>query len=227
MDRLGMETIETVEAWVADLRRQGRSRKYVRNVRCMMLRMVEGCNWPTLGAIRSDTLIAWLEAPARMALSGRSCNEFLETAFTFVKWCCGQKPLRWMPGNPLAGIARADQSEKRQVKRALTPAELVRLKAVCGPRWPVYLTAGLTGLRRSELRRLEWGDVRLDAERPDIQLRAPATKARRADVVPINPQLLELLRSIRPADARGYTRVFPTLPYYSTVRKDMARAAIP
>jgi integrase len=227
MDRLGMDTIEAVEAWVADLRRLGRASKYRRDARCQMLRMIDGCGWPTLGSIRSDSLIAWLAAPQRMALSGRSRNAFLETAHTFVKWCCAQRPLPWMSGNPLAGIARSDESEKRQAKRALKPAELVRLKNVSGPRWPVYLTACLTGLRRSELRRLEWGDVRLDSDRPHIQLRAPVTKARRADVVPINPQLLELLRSIRPQGARGDTRVFPTLPKHKTVRADMARAAIP
>src|SRR5262249_41156488 len=92
------------------------------------------------------------------------------------------------------------ESEKRREKRALTLDELARLNRVSGRRWVVYLTAALTGLRRSELERLEWGDVFLDHDTPHIRLRASATKAKRADVVPINPELQEALRALRPDD---------------------------
>ena len=47
----------------------------------------------------------------------------------------------------------------------------------------------------------------LDGDFPHIQLRAEATRAKRADVLPISPELLELLRSIRPEDATAATPV--------------------
>jgi integrase len=73
-----------------------------------------------------------------------------------------------------------------------------------------------------------WGDVHLEAEHPHIQLRAIATKARRADTVPINPELLEALAAHRPANVRDNRPVFKAIPKYGTYRKDVEeRAKIP
>jgi integrase len=70
--------------------------------------------------------------------------------------------------------------------------------------------------------------VRLDEAVPYIQLRVTATKAKRADTVPINPELLEALRAIRPADVRADQPVFASIPKYETYRKDVeVRAKIP
>jgi integrase len=244
MNRLGMETSEALLAWTADLTRRGKSKAYIYNAGLMMTRMCEACNWPTLGSIRSDALVSWLadlqagrahlpcqkrrRVGGQASLSARTLNQYLETARTFIKWCRSQRPLPWMPSDPLEGIRKADQSIRRREKRALTLDELQRLKDVSGKRWVIYLTAALTGLRRSELKRLQWGDVRLDAELPYIQLRASATKARRADVVPINPELLEALRQHRPANVRGDQTVFAGMPDYYTYRRDVEiRAKIP
>ena len=244
LNRLEMDTADAVQAWVDDLTRCGRSKSYVYNVKLLMKRMSEACRWPTLGSIRSETLISWLAdlqtgraslpcqkkrgENGQRTLSARSLNQYLETARTFVKWCRAQRPLPWIQDDPLAGITKADESVKRREKRALTLDELSRLKAISKRRWVIYLTAALTGLRRSELKRLQWGDIRLDAEHPHNQLRAAATKARRADVIPINPELLEALREIRPPNARDDQPVFTSIPKYETYRKDVeVRAKIP
>lgn len=246
MKGLSRKTAEAVEAWTADLTRRGKSPSYVYNMGLLMRRMIEACRWPTLGAIRSDALTAWLadlqagtaHLPCQQArskrgkgestLSARTLNQYLETARCFVKWCMAQRPFPWIQDDPLAGIAKADESSKRREKRALTLGELERLKDASKGRWSIYLTAALTGLRRSELKRLQWGDVRLNDARPHIQLRACATKARRADVVPINAELAEALAAIRPAGCAADTPVFRTIPKYATYRKDVeARAKIP
>jgi integrase len=241
LDRATMPVGEALEAWVADLRRRGKSRGYVYNMELLVRRMADACRWVTIGGIRSDSLMTWLanlkegwaalpwqkrRAPAKgvLGLSARTLNQYLETARAFVNWCCAQSP-PWLPGNPLAKVAKADETTKRREKRALTLDELARLKAVSGRRWVVYLTAALTGLRRSELARLRWGDVHLDAEHPCIHLRAEATKAKRADVIPINPELLEALLAHRPADATDDQPVFPTVPKYATYRKDVEKRA--
>ena len=195
LDRSRMDLDDAVEAWTDDLRRRGRSEDYVYNMDLLMTRMGEAFRWPTLEAIRSDSLQSWLadlqsgraKLPCRKergpaTLSGRSLNQYLETARAFINWCCSQRPLPWLPSNPLAGVEPADESEKRCEKRALTLEVLGRLREASGPRWVIYLTAALTGLRRLELKRMQWGDVLLNAPRPYIQLRAAATKARRADV---------------------------------------------
>src|SRR5262249_52503500 len=55
-----------------------------------------------------------------------------------------------------------------------------------------------------------------------------ATKARRADVVTVNPELAEALLAHRPRDAGPEDPVFPTVPKYATYRKDAEkRAGIP
>ena len=46
-----------------------------------------------------------------------------------------------------------------------------------------------TGLRRDELKQLRWGDVKLNAPMPCIQLRAETTKAKRADVLPLRAMI--------------------------------------
>ncbi len=58
-----------------------------------------------------------------------------------------------------------------------------------------YLLALWTGLRRSELRALQWQDVRLDTLPARIDLRAKTTKSRRADSVALHPQVVEALRT--------------------------------
>jgi integrase len=78
------------------------------------------------------------------------------------------------------------------------------------------------------LKRLQWGDVRLDAAHPHIQLRAAATKAKRADTVAINPELLEVLREIRPTEILADALVFRSIPKYATSKRDVeGRAGIP
>jgi integrase len=234
--RAGKPINEAIDSWVADLGRRGTSEAYRYNVRLLLNQMATGCGWRTLAAIRSDTLSAWLASPERVhrrgkskgkPLSARSLNQYLETARTFVDWCCGQRP-PWLESNPLRAVQPACEAVKVREKRALTLEEMARLERAAGNRWPIYLTAALTGLRRSELKRLQWGDIRLDADRPFIQLRAGATKARRADVVPINAELLVVLKRLCPDNVRADQRVFPRIPKYATYKKDVTvRACIP
>jgi integrase len=236
LDRSAMPVAEALDAYLVDLERLGRDETYRYNIRKMVGRLARECRWPTLGSIRADPLREWLaemakDGPAgedgkrRKALAPRTLNEYLTTAQTLLTWCCGQKP-PWLEGNPLAHLERADESDKRRRRRALTPEQLQKFLQVCGDRRYVYLTAALSGLRRKELRLLQWGDIILDGDFPHIQLRVKANKARREDVVPLNPELLELLQSIRPADATAATPVFASVPVMRTYKRDLAAAGI-
>jgi hypothetical protein len=114
LDRRGMETAEAVAAWTADLVRRGKSEGYVYNMRHYVTRMAEACDWPTLGSIRSDTLIAWLadlQSGARHisgqvdTLAPSTLNLYLNSAQALIRWCMAQRP-PWMPSNPLEGVAK-------------------------------------------------------------------------------------------------------------------------
>jgi integrase len=83
-----------------------------------------------------------------------------------------------------------------------------------------------TGLRESELKLLEWRDVRLDDKRPCIQLRVEATQNKRAEVLPLSADLIQRLRKARPAAVLPTQRVLKSVPTLETWMTDLKRAKI-
>jgi integrase len=71
-----------------------------------------------------------------------------------------------------------------------------------------YIAAYYTGLRRTELESLEWGDVHLDDDKPYLLGRARTTKNRKDARFCIRPELLKILKDMRPAGVAGNTPVF-------------------
>ena len=117
----------------------------------------------------------------------------------FCRWCTDAKRL---DENPCEHVKRVDQTgDRRRVRRALWYEECVRLLAVAGPRELIYRLALGTGLRKREIRRLQWRDLQIeDSDRPCIALRPEATKSKRADTLPLSSDLAARLRAARPAD---------------------------
>ena len=87
-----------------------------------------------------------------------------------------------------------------------------------------YAFAAYAGLRRGELADLRWGDLRLHATVPFIQLREEQTKNAKADALPLHPYLLALLAALPAGDDDD--RVVQTVPDVKTVKKDLARVGI-
>lgn len=109
--------------------------------------------------------------------------------------------------------------ESRAARRALTQDEASRLLAAAPSyRRIVYLVAMTTGLRRKELRRLEWRDVGTR----HLALRDAATKSRRADVLPLREDVAAELEAMRQESGL----VFPRVPRSDTLRLDLANARI-
>lgn len=115
-----------------------------------------------------------------------------------------------LTANPCAGIERPkmraeDIAAKR---RALTREEVAKvLDAASPPKWRVVFLVYLgSGMRRSELARLRWEDVVLDAELPHFLVRR--AKSNRPRVAPMLPDAAEALRSW-PRSTTG--EVFPFL----------------
>ncbi|NOT00223.1 MAG: site-specific integrase [Phycisphaerales bacterium] len=129
--------------------------------------------------------------------------------------------------NPVERIAvRNESGDQRKKRRALTVDEAYRLLDASGPRRLFYTIQLWTGLRVNETRTLEWRDVVLDGPRPVLRLRAAATKAKRADELPLHPDLAAELRAIRPVDAAPTDRVFRFAPILRTLKDDLKRAGI-
>jgi len=109
------------------------------------------------------------------------------------------KAVEWglLETNPLVGLRRLPENKK--APRWLTSEEVSSLLAVVPDRLRVYVLVAInTGLRRGELRRLEWADVDL-AERV-LMVRHKGdehTKSRKERVVDLNEVALEALRGHR------------------------------
>ena len=156
-------------------------------------------------------------------LSARTINFCRQIAVAFVNWCVKTGRIET---NPLTVIPKLDESrDRRRVRRPLTDDELRRLLAAAEPRgrklW--YLMAVLAGLRKSELGRLRWADI--DLNQGSITVRNG--KAKRIDMIPIHPQLIEELQRRRDeAMSTPQTKVFPQIVTDVTRRKDFLRAGI-
>ncbi len=113
-------------------------------------------------------------------------------------------------------------------KRGRSHRQADALLKVAGPRHLIYFLALRTGLRRSELRDLQWGDLRIapSVRRPHIALRAEATKAKRADSLPLKDDIIEALRQARPVDAKPTDSIFASTPKMLTFRSDLKKAGI-
>ena len=115
---------------------------------------------------------------------------------------------------------------KGQLSDKVRPERLDHAAAVGRERVAAYLLALWTGLRRSELRALTWGDIRLDSLPPKIVLRAATTKSKRGDSIALHPQIADKLREMRQADAKPTARVLRSVPGMKTLRADMKLAGI-
>ena len=176
--------------------------------------------------ITPDSLIRFLAELKRQDAAAKTQNEYTAAAKNFCNWCTRSRRLA---GNPLASVVKTSRGEKTYERRALSAEEAKRLLAVSGSRSLVYLTAIRTGLRRSELKKLQWGDLCIDpAEKtPRIALRAETTKSNRGDIVPLRSDVADALRSARPSDALPTEKVFSSIPKMATFKSDLLKADIP
>jgi integrase len=224
--QLSVPIKEHIAAFISALELTGRSKDYYVRLESRLYTTVERCKWETLRQVNPDAMTHFMAILKKEGKSGKTINEFLAGFKGFLNWCVR---MRRLAANSLASVAKIDNVEKTFHRRALTPEEAGRLLAAAGPRRLVYLTAMYTGLRRKELRLLEWRDLHLDPAEgePHIALRAKTTKARRADVLPLKTEVADELRQAMPNDALPIDCVFRTMPNRETFRHDLERANIP
>ncbi len=213
-----------VDEYSDELASAGRSAMYVYNVRKYLKLTATDCGWKTLGDVNRDKLKQHLETKLSNGTSCRTLNNILSIHKAFFVWC---NQLQRMDINPCDTIKRFDATAtRRRIRRAAKPDEVARLLAIAGPRELVYRVALATGLRRLELRRLQWRDVQLGNNRPCLTLRAEATKSKRGDVLPLTSDIALRLQFARPADANPHDIVFRYVPSHDTWLADVKRAGL-
>ena len=129
------------------------------------------------------------------------------------------------PELELRTVRHGPNAGKRVAK--VRPSAIERAEALGRERVLAYLLTFWTGLRRSELAALQWGDLRLDTLPARIQLRGETTKARRGDSIALHPQIADALQSAKPDKPAQTDRVIRTVPGMNVLRADLKLAGIP
>lgn len=202
---------------------KGRDSTRLKNVQGQLQALFDFCGWKYPRDINAASFEAWR---ARQKIKFKTQNEYLCSANVFCKWLV---KARRIASNPLADVERLSQrgQEKRE-RRSFSPDELKRLVVAAGRRGIVYLVAAYTGLRRKELRRLEWRDIFLDSEPPYLRGREVDTKNRKEAILYLGLEVAEALRRHRPHDAKPGAKVFPRMvPEMELMRKHLELAGIP
>jgi len=132
----------------------------------------------------------------------------------------GQNPLRHMMRMQVA-------VEPQRQRRAFSVEELRRLIAAGGQRGIIYLVAASTGIRRGELRSLEWRDVVLDVAHLSSSFGRRLRKNHKQARQPLPDYVARELKKVRPIDFGTNERVFKRgMPDMDTFRRDLASAGI-
>jgi len=205
--------------------RIGRNWRYVKELGNRLKRVIEECQWKTVTDISAASFTTWRDA--QTAMSAKTKKEYQISASGFTSWL--RKNKRGLTDNPLDAVDSISLAGKHTFKRrALSTPEVEALLAVAGTHRPIYLLAIYTGLRRSELKQLEWRDVVLDSATPHLKVRAATTKNSKDANLELHPLAIEALRALRAQSeitpsARVFHGVFPKLEAFKT---DLKRAGI-
>ena len=202
--------------------KEGKALKYVKGVKKQLTKLFQACAWTLPKDIRRDGFEAWR---GKQSLHPKTINEYQWSLSSFVNWMLSAGRLSV---NPLEHVAKvATKGAESRKRRAFTLDEVDRLRKISGRRAVVYVTAAFTGLRRGELQKLEWLDIDLAAVNPLIRARASTTKNGKEALLPLHPNVVQLLQSVRPtAVAKGdlvFKGLIPRMPRFHA---DMKAAGI-
>ncbi len=181
------------------------SEKYVSLLMYRVRRILNGCEFKTLGSVNSEDVVEFLETLREDEdLGHKTYNHYLRAIDTFLNWCVRGKRLA---SNPVIGAERLNtETDVRHQRRALSPDEVTRLVDTARSsdrliqclsaeqRARIYTIAYMTGLRKRELSGLSKGSFKLDDVPPTLTVEAAHSKHRKKDVLPLHPDLVEKLR---------------------------------
>ncbi|MFH1499913.1 MAG: site-specific integrase [Verrucomicrobiota bacterium] len=213
-----------VEEYREEIAARGRGKKHATAAVNAILRVCKDCTWMRLGDMTSDGFNRWR---TRQTMAPKTSNEYLAYLSAFFVWL--DRNQRWQ-GKPFKNVVKAQTRGRETVmRRALTDDELRQLITTSGPRGLVYLVAAYTGLRRNEMKLLDWCDVDLRAELPCLRVRASTTKSKRGATLPLLPPLATALRDLKAKKGGNPVgRVFHyRIPRMPTLRRDLDRLGIP
>jgi integrase/recombinase XerC len=208
--------------YLADLAVRNRGRGHLVHAKCRLQRLQKDCRWQTLRDVTAESFTNWRSRHAE--LSAKTLNEYLAHAAALLNWMERQGRTTH---NPLKAVHKLERKETFR-RRALSSDDFIRLVQKSGKRGFPYLVAGLTGLRRGEMKQLLWSDIHLDAPQPFIDVRAETTKSKKGAVLPIVPVLVEAFQKAKAKKVQFSDRVFLRgLPSVKSLSKDLTACGLP
>jgi integrase len=223
-----------VDDYLAHCKHVGQADRHILCKRGHLTALLHATRASRISDLDADAVGKHLRGLKEAGRSPRTCNAHRATIIAWMNWMVS---VGRIPENRLEGIPTLDErKDRRRERRALLDEELTRLIAAARerdeeladedreycPRATIYLVAARTGLRRSEMAKLSWGDVDLD--RAAVKIRVGVGKAARDDLIPLHPQVVRLLRDLRPAHPTATSPVFWTMPTIKTFYQDLDRA---
>jgi integrase len=203
-----------VAEYEADLKGRGLAPSHVKETVARIRRMIKAAKWSRLGDIAPAPYIAWR---ARFVGSAKTKKEYQTSIKAFLNWLVRFGRLAV---NPLAKVDRVETRGKAaRLSRSYSPAEFSKLLAVASDsRRIVYQLLVSTGLRKKEAKTLRWESVDL------VKGVAKITgKGGRTRVIPLRPELVEVLRGVA-SDTTAL--VFSPFPSDDALHADLKRAGI-
>jgi integrase len=222
-DAARRKLVDHLQDFLGDMRRRGKSEKYLANLEFRVGRLISDCGWNAAQDVSADSFQTWLRG--QQELKDKTANDYLEAARCFFNWLVR---LGRVGSNPLLSVEKAKTRDgKADEVRAFSDDEMLRLLAAAGGRKTVYLMAVQTGLRRSELAALKWGDLHLDAVTPFVKVRASTTKNGKAADMRLLPELAMALGAFKSRETQADELVFKGVPRIERFYRDLKKAGIP
>ncbi|WP_339909940.1 tyrosine-type recombinase/integrase [Symmachiella dynata] len=171
-------------------------------------------------------------------LSQRSRNHYRQIFRSFCRWLVRDRRL---PVDPVLGLQNEKVVQERHARTELTSKEFGKLietaqksdrkiEGLSGEeRCRLYHLAFLTGLRKKEIAMLTKRSFALTVKTPTVTIEASEAKAKRRDVLPLHPALVEMLRPCVGKLHNGEP-LFPGLAHkkgWKMIKLDLKDAGLP
>jgi len=227
-----------LEDYKAVLQAQGRSQGHIAPTISRIAAVLEDCGFRYIEDVSGSKVTTFLGKLRQAKKSALTRNHYLTAMKMFIRWMiCDGRAI----SNPIAYL-KPEKTDARQ-RGALTHIEFEKLvketfenrekihRMTGRDRAMLYLLAGFTGLRRSEIISLRWSNLSLEGEMPFVCLDGSKTKNRQAARQPFPPQVAGfflLWKASRRCQEND--KVFPTLTPSSRpsimIEHDLIKAGI-
>lgn len=207
------------------------SEAQVTDIGSAVRRAISECRAVFVADLNRDTLNTHLNRLTHEGKGGRTVNKHLAHIKGMFNWTV---EVGLLPFNPVAGVKPRPQHEKRRRRRALTAAQARQLLTTArdDKRWHgehvAYALQLYAALRPGEAGKIIWADLDLDSDCPTLSIRPEISKNKRRAVLPVHPELAEILanwHSIRPALPAASVVTWPDHPN-DKLKKTLKRAGI-